>query len=66
MLEQQKQVARESSVTKTFVSEAFVKTCQDAISIHGGSGYMTATGIERNLRDAVAATIYGGTGDVQR
>lgn len=66
MLEQKKNVAREASVTKAFVSQAFVDSCHDAITIHGGSGYMTENGIERNLRDAIAATIYGGTIDVQR
>lgn len=66
LLEQKKHISRESAVTKAFVSEAFVKTCQDAISIHGGGGYMTENGVERNLRDAIAATIYGGTADVQR
>jgi alkylation response protein AidB-like acyl-CoA dehydrogenase len=66
LLEQKKNVARESAVTKAFVSQAFVDTCHDAIAIHGGSGYMTENGIERNLRDAIAATIYGGTVDVQR
>ena len=38
----------------------------DAIAIHGGEGYKTEAGIERNLRDAIGATIYGGTVDVQR
>ena len=66
LLEQKASCLREAAVTKAYVSEAFVDTCKDAISIHGGSGYMTETGIERNLRDAVAATIYGGTVDVQR
>ena len=66
LLEQKKHIAREASVSKAFVSQAFVDTCHDAISIHGGSGYITENGIERNLRDAIAATIYGGTVDVQR
>ena len=66
LLEQKVSCLREAAVTKAYVSEAFVDTCKDAISVHGGSGYMTETGIERNLRDAVAATIYGGTVDVQR
>ena len=66
LLEQKKHIAREASVSKAFVSQAIVDTCHDAISIHGGSGYITENGIERNLRDAIAATIYGGTVDVQR
>ena len=66
LLEQKASCLREAAVTKAYVSEAFVDTCKDAISVHGGSGYMTETGIERNLRDAIAATIYGGTVDIQR
>jgi alkylation response protein AidB-like acyl-CoA dehydrogenase len=34
--------------------------------VHGGSGYESATEIERELRDAVAGTIYSGTSELQR
>ncbi len=66
LLDQGQQNLLEAAIAKTHISEAFVETCHDALSIHGGSGYITATGIERNLRDAVGATIYGGTVDIQR
>ena len=56
----------EAALTKTFLSEAFVQSSLDAIALHGGDGYKTATGVERNLRDAIGATIYGGTVDIQR
>jgi alkylation response protein AidB-like acyl-CoA dehydrogenase len=56
----------EAALTKTFLSEAFVQSSMDAIAVHGGNGYKTETGIERNLRDAVGGTIYGGTVDIQR
>ena len=56
----------EAAVTKTFVSEAAVRTNLDAVQIHGGHGYMTELGIERGLRDAVAGTIYSGTSEIQR
>jgi len=56
----------EAAITKTYISEAFVDTCHDAIAIHGGVGYICETGIERQLRDAIGATLYGGTVDVQR
>jgi alkylation response protein AidB-like acyl-CoA dehydrogenase len=56
----------EASLTKIFLSEAFVQSSLDAIAIHGGAGYDTATGVERNLRDAIGATTYGGTVDIQR
>lgn len=56
----------EAAMAKTFLSEAFVQASLDAIAIHGGEGYKTAAGVERNLRDAIGATIYGGTVDIQR
>ena len=40
--------------------------CQDAIAIHGGAGYLTENELERQARDALGATIYGGTVDIQR
>ena len=55
-----------AAVAKAFVSEANVRTHLDAVQIHGGYGYMTETGLERALRDAVGGTIYSGTSEIQR
>lgn len=55
-----------AALTKIHLSECLVQSGLDAIAIHGGEGYLTAAGIERNLRDAIGATIYSGTSDVQR
>jgi alkylation response protein AidB-like acyl-CoA dehydrogenase len=49
-----------------YMGEAFVESSLDAIRIHGGRGYLTEYGIERDLRDAVGGTLYGGTSDIQR
>ena len=57
---------REAAIAKLFVSEAYVQSCLDAVKVHGGYGYMTEYQIERELRDAVAGTIYSGTADIQR
>jgi alkylation response protein AidB-like acyl-CoA dehydrogenase len=57
---------REASITKLHVSEAYIQTCLDALQIHGGYGYMTETQIERELRDALAGTIYSGTSEIQK
>jgi alkylation response protein AidB-like acyl-CoA dehydrogenase len=38
----------------------------DAMQVFGGYGYMTEQEIERHLRDAVGATIYSGTSEIQR
>jgi alkylation response protein AidB-like acyl-CoA dehydrogenase len=35
-------------------------------SSSGAYGYMKEAGIERDLRDAVAGTIYSGTSEIQR
>jgi alkylation response protein AidB-like acyl-CoA dehydrogenase len=56
----------DAALTKIYLSESLTQSSLDAIAIHGGDGYLTAAGIERNLRDALGATIYSGTSDVQR
>jgi hypothetical protein len=63
---QNRTALNEASVTKLCSSEAWVKSCEDALQIHGGYGYLTDTGIERELRDALASRIYSGTSEVQR
>ena len=64
--QQGRSVPKEASAAKLFTSEAWVRSSQDAIQIHGAYGYMKEAGIERDLRDAVAGTIYSGTSEIQR
>ncbi|WP_236243605.1 MULTISPECIES: acyl-CoA dehydrogenase family protein [unclassified Streptomyces] len=54
------------AATKTIVSEANVQTALDAVQIHGGRGVLTEHGIERDLRNSIAGTIYSGTSEIQR
>ncbi|VEP17545.1 Acyl-CoA dehydrogenase [Hyella patelloides LEGE 07179] len=56
----------ESSISKIFISEGLVKTCRDAIQIHGARGYITDYELERELRDSIAGTIYAGTSEIHR
>lgn len=56
----------EAAAAKLFTSEAWVRSSQDAIQTHGAWGYLKGSGIERDLRDAVAGTIYSGTSEIQR
>lgn len=56
----------ESAMAKLCISEAWVQSCQDALQIHGGYGYLTASEIERDLRDALAGRLYSGTSEIQR
>jgi alkylation response protein AidB-like acyl-CoA dehydrogenase len=65
-LERTRAVSLDASIAKLFVSEALVETAKDVVQIFGGYGYSTEYGVERALRDAVGATIYSGTSEVQR
>jgi alkylation response protein AidB-like acyl-CoA dehydrogenase len=64
--DQGKSVLAEAAAAKLFASEAWVATSLDAIQVHGAFGYMTESGVERDLRDAVAGRIYSGTSEIQR
>lgn len=65
-LDQGSRAGVEAAVAKLYVGEALVETARDAVATLGGYGYMVEFEVERALRDAVAATIYSGTSDVQR
>ena len=66
-LKQQGRLAlMEAAMAKLYISECWVQSCQDAIQIHGGYGYMTEVGVERELRDALASKLYSGTSEIQR
>lgn len=54
------------AATKTIVSEANVQTALDAVQIHGGRGVLTEFGMERELRNSIAGTIYSGSSEIQR
>lgn len=59
-------VTADVAMTKVVVSEAHVAAARTAVQVFGGAGYLTSTGIERSLRDAMAGTIYSGTSEIQR
>ncbi|MDG4757170.1 acyl-CoA dehydrogenase family protein [Micromonospora sp. WMMD710] len=54
------------AVSKLVTSESNVATALAAVQIFGGYGYTKEYGLEKDLRNAVAGTIYSGTSDVQR
>ncbi len=56
----------EVSIFKLFVSENYIKTCRDAIQIFGAYGYTKEYKLERELRDAIACSIYSGTNEIQK
>lgn len=56
----------ESSIAKCFASDAAVAHTQNAVQIHGGSGYIRGVVVERLYRDAKITQIYEGTNQIQR
>jgi alkylation response protein AidB-like acyl-CoA dehydrogenase len=56
----------EAALAKLYISESWVKSCLDAVQIHGGYGYTTEYEVERDLRDSVGSTLYSGTSEIQR
>jgi alkylation response protein AidB-like acyl-CoA dehydrogenase len=59
-------VTMDLAATKLVASEQNLSSALAAVQIHGGNGYMAEYGVEKDLRNAVAGTIYSGTSDIQR
>ncbi|GAB5491270.1 MAG: acyl-CoA dehydrogenase family protein [Phototrophicaceae bacterium] len=66
LIDQKKSIPMEAAMAKLTISECFMENSLDAVRVHGGRGYMTEFGVERDLRDAVGGVLYGGTSDIQR
>lgn len=64
--DQKRSAYTEVSIFKIFVSENYIKSCRDAMQIFGAYGYTKEYGIERELRDALACSIYSGTNEIQK
>jgi alkylation response protein AidB-like acyl-CoA dehydrogenase len=56
----------EAAMTKLHLSECWIKSCEDAIQIHGGYGYTVECELERELRDAMGSRLYSGTSEIQK
>lgn len=56
----------ESSMVKLFLSENVVEASLETLQTFGGYGYLSESGLEQDLRDAIASRIYSGTSDIQR
>jgi alkylation response protein AidB-like acyl-CoA dehydrogenase len=59
-------VTTDLAIAKLVVSEANVASALAAVQIFGGHGYTVEYGLEGDLRNAVAGTIYSGTSEIQR
>jgi len=66
LLDQGADATLEAAIAKLFVSESLVKTALGTFQTLGGYGYLIREGVEREVRDALAATIYSGTSEIQR
>jgi alkylation response protein AidB-like acyl-CoA dehydrogenase len=56
----------EAAMLKLFASESLVDSALDAMRLHGARGYVGDLPVEREVRDALGSTIYGGTSEIQR
>jgi len=66
LLDNQKNVSKEAAIAKLFVSNTVKTFMLQALQIFGGYGYISDYGIEQEVRDALAATIYSGTSEIQK
>lgn len=64
--DQGKDAPLEAAMAKLHVSECFVQNSLDAIRIFGAAGYVTESGLDRDLRDSVGGLIFSGTNDIQK
>jgi alkylation response protein AidB-like acyl-CoA dehydrogenase len=58
-------VTTEIAIAKLLTSESNMATSLAAVQIFGGHGYMSELGLEKDVRNAVAGTIYSGTTEIQ-
>ncbi|HXX83240.1 MAG TPA: acyl-CoA dehydrogenase family protein [Casimicrobiaceae bacterium] len=65
-LDRGEKATMESSMAKCFAGDAAVLHTQNAVQIHGGSGYIRGVTVERLYRDAKITQIYEGTNQIQR
>lgn len=65
LMDSGKSVYLDTSIFKYYVSRRYITTCRDAIQIFGGYGYTKEYDYERELRDAIASSIYSGTNEMQ-
>lgn len=59
-------VTMDIAIAKLLTSEANLASAMAAVQLFGARGYVTEYGLEKDLRNAVAGTIYSGTSEMQR
>jgi acyl-CoA dehydrogenase len=66
MLENKMACNVEGAAAKCFATDAAMKVTTDAVQIHGGSGYMKGSVVEKLMRDAKLTQIFEGTNQINR
>ncbi|MDR0424507.1 MAG: acyl-CoA dehydrogenase family protein [Clostridiales Family XIII bacterium] len=56
----------EAAMAKQYASDMCLEVVNEALQIHGGTGYVRGADIDRAYRDAKICTIYEGSDEVQR
>jgi acyl-CoA dehydrogenase len=64
MIDEGKDIVREVSMLKAFSAETLQEVVHTCLQLHGGTGYMIGTPIERMVRDSRILTIGGGATEV--
>lgn len=65
-LDSGKKVAMDASMSKLLVSELYKDMTVRLMQIYASQAYVEGSEIERNMRDAMSATVYSGTSEIQR
>ncbi|WP_255149267.1 acyl-CoA dehydrogenase family protein [Halorarius halobius] len=60
------QITKLASMAKEYASRIAVDVANEAVQIHGGSGYVNDFDVERFYRDAKITQIYEGTTEIQK
>ena len=64
MIDEGKDTVREVSMLKAFAAETLQEVVHTCLQLHGGTGFIIGTPVERMARDARILTIGGGATEV--
>ena len=65
LISQGKRATREVSIAKLLTSRYNLASSLDAVQVFGGRGYLTESGLEQEVRNSIAGSIYSGTNELQ-
>jgi len=65
-VDQGEDITKLASMAKEYASRICVDVANEAVQIHGGSGYVNDFPVERFMRDAKITQIYEGTTEIQK